>query len=98
MKKSVDKFFGKTFSEFLDFPNIQFAKAKGFEISAIKSDEKNNLILRFVNPSKAPRIFDFSTELPYSKIVYLNAMEEEISDYEKKEIAPESFVAIKIKK
>ena len=98
MKKSVDKFFGKTFAEFSDFQNIQFAKAKGFEISAIKSDEKNNLILRFVNPSKAPRIFDFSTELPYSKIVYLNAMEEEISDYEKKEIAPESFVAIKIKK
>lgn len=96
VEKNVDKFFGKTFALFSDMEDIEFLKNCNLKISAIKNDEKNNLILRFKNTSKTAQTLDFSTELKHSKIVLLNAMEEEISDFEKTEVAPENFVAVKI--
>ena len=94
--ENTDKFFGKTFCLFAGLKDLIFIKNRNFKISAIKTDEKNNLIIRFYNPSKLKQLFDFSTELEYSKIVYLNAMEEEISDFSKKEIDSGNFVTIKI--
>ena len=94
--ENTDKFFGKTFCLFAGLKDLIFIKNRNFKISAIKTDEKNNLIIRFYNPSKLKQLFDFSTELEYSKIVYLNAMEEEISDFSKKEIGSGNFVTIKI--
>lgn len=94
--ENTDKFFGKTFCLFASLKDLIFIKNRNFKISAIKTDEKNNLIIRFYNPSKLKQLFDFSTELEYSKIVYLNAMEEEISDFSKKEIDSGNFVTIKI--
>ena len=102
IQENVDKFFGKTFCVFSDVKNIQFLKNCNLKISAIKTDEENNLIVRFLNTSKTPQSLDFSTELPYSKIMLLNAMEEnicEISDssgLKNIKVEPERFITVKM--
>ena len=67
-------------------------------LSTIKTDKKGNLILRFLNKSDKEQLFEFKTDLKYKQIFYTDAMENPVSIYSAKKIAPNSFVALLLKK
>lgn len=98
IQKNVDKFFDKTFALFSDMNDLQFIKNSGMKISAIKTDENNDLIIRLFNDTQSDSIIEFSSELNYSNILILNAMEEEISVFENKKIKPNEFITLKLKR
>lgn len=50
-------------------------------ISSLKTNDKNELIIRFINISDIPQCFNFVTKLPHKHINIINAVEDYVETY-----------------
>ena len=71
---------------------------KFIQISTIKTNKNNDLIIRFVNKSEKAEYINFSTELKNEGIYITDAMENIQKEYNNIPIKPNSFLTILIKK
>ena len=98
IEKNTEKFYGATFILHFD-KNIKFIKNlnEKIKINAIKTNEKNELIIRLLNTSTKPVPLSFQTDLIFSEIKILNCLEEEVSDFETKKLNPREIITLKFK-
>lgn len=65
-------------------------------LSAMKINDKNQLILRFINISDELQYFDFVTKLPCKQINILNALEEFVKPYQPLKLEKHAIIAISV--
>ena len=71
---------------------------KFIQISTIKTNKNNDLIIRFVNKSEKEEYINFTTELKNKGIYITDAMENIQKEYNNIPIKPNSFLTMLIKK
>ena len=100
MFKLSERFYGCAVSAFSSFDYGQFFNLNNKNnrgkvlVNAIKTNARNDLVIRFVNKTNQPQMLDFVTFLPHKKIFIANALEEPVKEYKPFEVAANQFATL----
>lgn len=96
----VEKFYGSTllFESGLDDKSLFEIKNKDIVVSTIKTDNNNNLIVRFLNKSDKKAEFKPVIKLHYKKLYETDALENKLKEFTSAIVETNSFITLLIEK
>ncbi len=96
--KATEKFYDATIVVENDIESQQILKTNNENIivTTIKTNDKNELIIRLLNISEKEEMLDITTELKYKEIYILDAFENKQQKYKPLKIKQNSFITLAI--